>query len=86
MSVGESERPVADLSRLRISTAVNESKPRSWNALSGSMASGVMLPSTVAMCKRTRPSKTACCSASGSPCRRCASADFDFAAATESST
>ena len=84
--MGESASPVAALSRLRISTAVSESKPNSWNALSGSMASGVVLPSTVAMCERTRSSSTACCSASGSPCRRCARADFDLLAASESST
>ncbi|CKU33649.1 Uncharacterised protein [Mycobacterium tuberculosis] len=65
---------------------MSESKPNSWNALSGSMASGLALPSTVAMCERTRSSRTACCSSSGSPSRRCSRADFDFAAANESST
>nr|VTP05472.1 hypothetical protein BIN_B_05315 [Mycobacterium kansasii] len=38
------------------------------------------------MWDRTKSSTTACCSASGRPCRRCASADFDLAAASASST
>jgi len=55
-SVDGSRRPVSSVSRLRSSTAVSESKPRSRKARSASTASAPECPSTTAASRRTRSS------------------------------
>ncbi len=69
-SVADSRSPVAALSRLRSSTPVSESNPRSLNAWSGSTASADRWPSTAATVPRTRSSTSSPRSSAGSPASR----------------
>ncbi|CAM4362390.1 hypothetical protein MYSE111917_24065 [Mycobacterium senriense] len=63
ISVGERVRPVAIFSRLRSSTAVSESNPRSPNA-SSALTSAELWPSTVAALLQTNSTNSLCrCSA-----------------------
>ena len=71
--VGRRRRPVAPASRLRSSTAVSESRPRSLKVRPRSIAPGESWPSTSATRRRTWVSATAVHSDSGTPARRSAS-------------
>ena len=62
-----SRSPVAASSRLRSSTAVSESKPRSLKARVSVDGSAAAWPRTAAACPRTRSSRTAACSAAAQP-------------------
>ncbi len=66
-SVAGRRCPVAAFRRLRSSTAVSESKPRSLNGRAAETVSGVACPRTVATCARTTSSRARFCSSRPRP-------------------